>query len=162
MKCHINLLFILFYFLLNACYWAEDGDAIEVTQPARIINKSDVSVVLEAKWTDNNGNDSLNNYIIKAGDTLNVYKDNQFLISLPVSECGLYAQSCEKEPIDVRLIFQNDEKKCLLYKGALQENDIRSINSFNEYGIESSVGVNVHLYEYIITEAHLNKAAPCE
>jgi hypothetical protein len=60
------------------------------------------------------------------------------------------------------LIFQSEEKQCLLYKGAIKENDIRTINSFEEYHVERSVGVNVHLYEYIITEDMLKEAVPCD
>ena len=53
---------------------------------------------------------------------------------------GLYALGCENDPMDIRLIFQSEEKQCLLYKGAIKENDIRTINSFEEYHVERSVG----------------------
>jgi hypothetical protein len=170
MRYCINLLIILL--LLNACSWEEDGELIDVKRPARIINKTDLSFILEAKWTDNHGNDSINSYTIKAGDILyiydymtstedasNVYKSQ---VNFSVSECGLYALGCENDPMDIRLIFQSEEKQCLLYKGAIKENDIRTINSFEEYHVERSVGVNVHLYEYIITEDMLKEAVPCD
>ncbi len=63
--------------------------------------------------------------------------------------------------MDIRLIFQSERKAyCLLYKSAIKENDIRTINS--EYHVRHSWEVNVHLYEYIITEDMLNEAVPCD
>lgn len=150
-----TLLALLFILMLSACSDCEDCEEAVHDDIVGLKNESGVDVKISF-FIDS---DTLD--VIVRNQERFFYLDTSRDKNVPSNSQGLYLWG---KPIDVKMVFLTESAKCLDFVGDVENRDIdiRLIESYQK--VEEGVtmpGVNLQLYQYVITADLIDRAKEC-